>query len=363
MSTTERKSFWHRHWKLILNVVTISALLIFVYLIKDQIFETLTTLKNVNLWFLLLIIPIEFLNYHGQTKLYQRLFSVVGNRISYRYLFRTCLELNYVNNVFPSGGVSGISYFTLRLKDGDRISASKATLVHLMKLVLTIVSFEILLIAGLVILAASGKASNMTILVTGSLTTLLVIASFLFAYIIGSKERINGFFTALTRGLNKFIQVFRPKNPETIDIARARVAFDDMHENYLLFRRHLHELRVPLVWAIILNLTELLALYAVYAAFGEYVNFGAVILAYGVANIAGFISVLPGGIGIYEVFMTTTLAAAGVPLSLSLPVTIASRIINSTIQLPPGAYFYHKTLHSAPSVNSEVIPDAGNRSQ
>jgi uncharacterized protein (TIRG00374 family) len=105
---------------------------------------------------------------------------------------------------------------------------------------------------------------------------------------------------------------------------------------------------VPLLYALLMNLMELLALYAVYAAFGAYVNFGAVILAYGVANIAGFISVLPGGIGIYELLMTSTLAAAGVPPTLSLPVTVTYRVLNTAIQVPPGAYFYHRTLHETP---------------
>jgi uncharacterized protein (TIRG00374 family) len=80
-------------------------------------------------------------------------------------------------------------------------------------------------------------------------------------------------------------------------------------------------------------------------AFGEWVNFGAVILAYAVANFAGLVSVLPGGVGIYEGLMTLVLVASGVPSRLSLPVTVMYRVVNTLVQLPPGYYFYHKTLH------------------
>jgi uncharacterized protein (TIRG00374 family) len=90
----------------------------------------------------------------------------------------------------------------------------------------------------------------------------------------------------------------------------------------------------------------------VYVAFGTYVDVGAIILAYAVANFAGLISVLPGGTGIYEALMTIVLVAAGIPARLSLPVTIMYRVINTVLQLPPGYFLYHRALHARPK---EVI--------
>jgi glycosyltransferase 2 family protein len=95
------------------------------------------------------------------------------------------------------------------------------------------------------------------------------------------------------------------------------------------------------------NFWEVMAVYIVYVAFGHFVNFGAVILAYAVANFAGLVSVLPGGVGIYEGLMTLVLVASGVPSRLSLPVTVMYRVVNTIVQLPPGYYFYHRTLHGA----------------
>jgi uncharacterized protein (TIRG00374 family) len=86
-------------------------------------------------------------------------------------------------------------------------------------------------------------------------------------------------------------------------------------------------------------------IYTVFAAFGQLVNPGAVIIAYAVANFAGLISVLPGGIGIYEALMTGVLAAGGVPAALSLPVIIAYRIINISLQIPAGAYLYNGAVN------------------
>lgn len=336
-----------RHdWKFILNVVTIIALALLMYAIRGQLADTFRNLAKVHASLLLLLIPVELLNYHAQAKLYQGLFKLVGNSLPYKFLFRTSVELNFVNHVFPSGGVTGISYFGLRLRDGKAISGGKATLIQVMKLALTFLSFEVLIIFGIFCLAILGRASNLTILVASSLSTLLLVGTLLFAYIVGSKERINAFFTAATKAINRLIQLVRPRHPETINISNARTTFDDFHDNYQQLKGSWRQLRGPFWYAFLANLTEILAVYVVYLAFGQYINFGAVILAYAIANFAGLVSVLPGGVGVYEALMTAVLASTGVSAGVSLPVTVMYRVLNTLLQLPPGYYFYQKNLKS-----------------
>ncbi len=144
-----KQSWLRRNWKLVLNWATVLALVIVVYALRHQIGATIGNLAKVNGWLLLLIIPVEILNYHSQAKLYQSLFGIVGNKLPYKFLLKTSIELNFVNHVFPSGGAAGISYFGLRLRDGSQISAGKATLVQVMKLALTFLSFELLIVFGL----------------------------------------------------------------------------------------------------------------------------------------------------------------------------------------------------------------------
>src|SRR3990167_11072226 len=98
------------------------------------------------------------------------------------------------------------------------------------------------------------------------------------------------------------------------------------------------------VHTMVANITEIAKLYVVYVAFGEFVNVGAVILAYSVANFAGLISVLPAGIGIYEALMTGVLVATGIPAALSIPVTIMYLVLSMAIQLIPGYYYYHRAI-------------------
>jgi uncharacterized protein (TIRG00374 family) len=148
----------------------------------------------------------------------------------------------------------------------------------------------------------------------------------------------------LTRAINKIIHIVRPKHPETISIAALQGFANEIHDNFQELRADRKLLGYVLGRALIANVTEILTLYMVYVAFGEWVNIGAVIIAYAVANFAGLVSVLPGGVGIYEVLMTATLTAAGVPAALSIPVVIMYRVLSMMIQLIPGAILYHHSL-------------------
>ena len=341
------KAFLKRRWKLIVNILTVIALIVLIVAVRHQLADTIKNFSKVNVWVLLLLLPVEWLNYHAQAKMYGGLFQMVGNKLRYRFLFETSLELNFVNSVFPSGGVSGISYFGMRMRsERDKITGGRATLVHIVKLALLFLSFEILLVFGLFCLALGGGVNDFVILMAASLSTLLVVGTFAFVMIIGHERRIRATFAFVTRVLNRLIQlVLRPKHPETISMAKARAAVDELHQNYKLIEARYHELRGPFWWAFLANLAEVAAVYVVYVAFGHWVNPGSVIIAYAIANFAGFVSVLPGGVGVYEALMTGVLVATGVPAALSLPVTVMYRVLNMLIQLPPGYYFYHRTLH------------------
>lgn len=332
-----------KRWKLVLTVVTFIALAFTVYALRDRIYETLSNLQNANFLWVALLVPIAATNHYSQARMYKAMFQILGHRFRTKAMFRLSLELNFVNNIFPSAGVSGFSYLGLRMRDED-VSGGKTTLVQLMRFVLLFVSFQVFLGVGLILLAIGGDANDFVLLVAGSLATLLLIGTGMLAYIVSSKARINSFFTFVTKAINRLIQVFRPKHPETINISRVRRLFTDLHENYKIISKDFAQLKKPLTFALLANLAEVSAIFAMFLAFGEFVNPGAIIIAYAVANFAGIISVLPGGVGIYEALMTGVFATAGVPAALSLPVVLAYRVVNMAIHLPPGYYFYQKSL-------------------
>lgn len=331
------------HWKVILNIVTFLGFALLIYVVRHQIAESFRTIGDIK-WPLLLLLPVwQIINYDAYARQNQDLFAILGQKISYKFLYKVNLELNFVNHVFPSGGVSGFSYYSLRMKDKG-VTGTQASLVQLMRFVLVYIAFIFLLLLAMFMLSFSGSVNRFVLLAGGSITTLIVIGTIGMAFIIGSKQRISAFFGFLTKALNRLIHIIRPKYPETISVARVKEIFEDLHDNYALIKNDYSALKWPLIWSLVANITEMLTIYTVYLAFGHVVNPGAIILAYAIASTAGFLSVLPSGVGVYEALMTAVLAVGGIPPAISIPVTVMYRVVSMIIQLLPGYFLYYRRL-------------------
>lgn len=337
------KNYFRKNWKAILNAVTIVLLGTAIYLVRKDIGNALSDFAKINAIALILMVPLQILNYSAYAHMYQELLSMLGSKQPLKRMYKIALELNFVNHVFPSGGVSGFSFFTARLKPYG-VSTSQSTLTQTLRFMLTFASFVILLFIGLFMLALGGSASNMTILITCSLAFLTVFVIVVGMYVVSSKTRIHSFTQTMTIYVNKVIHILRPKHPETIGLKRVEKVFNETHQNYLLLREKFPQMRGPFFYSMLANVTELSTIYVVYIAYGQFVNPGAVIIAYALANFAGLVAVLPGGIGVYEGLMTAVLISAGVPAGLAISVTVMYRVINMALSLPIGYYFYHKAL-------------------
>ncbi len=332
--------------RLFATIISFVALALLIYTQREKIGQTFSNLGNVNSLALLLIIPLQFFNYHSYTNLYRGMFKVLDIEMPYKTMFHIALEINFVNNIFPSGGLSTLSYVSSRMK-AFGIPGSQSTLIQMMRFVLIFLSFQILLFLGLFLLALNGKANDVMLLITGSIATLLFTLTALVAFVMGNEKRIHAFFVPLAKIINRLIHVIRPHKPDALNIERVKRVFSNLHGSYLVLRKNYKQLRKPFIYSLFANLTEILTLYAVYIAFGKLVNPGAVIIGYAIANFAGIIAFhLPGGIGVYEGLMTAVMAAAGVPAAITLPATVMYRILSQSLQLPPGYYFYSKFMRS-----------------
>ncbi|MBI4034366.1 flippase-like domain-containing protein, partial [Candidatus Saccharibacteria bacterium] len=168
-------------WKTLLTLATFIALAILIYSLRGEIADVIKNLGQVNAFALLLIIPLKFVNFDAYARLYRGLFKTMGHPVTYWPMYRLSLELSFVNYIFPSGGVSGVSYFAARARSLG-ISAAKGTLAQIAKWQLLFVSYQPLLIIGIILLAARDHANNLVLITTSSLITMLVIFTLIGLY-------------------------------------------------------------------------------------------------------------------------------------------------------------------------------------
>jgi putative heme transporter len=331
-------------WKLIINIVTFAALGLIVYFARQDIADVARRLSELNLWVLALMIPAQFLVFFTYAKIFHHSFKITGKEVSTRQLFGPSIELNFVNHIFPSAGVSGFSYLTLRLKQYGA-STAKSTLVQLARFAFMFISFIALLLVALFLLAVEGRTSSLVVLAVSAVTFSMLFATAVLIFVIGSESRIRRFSNALARWLNRLLHIFHRHNPEVISLTRVEKTFRELHEDYVLIRGNMSCLRQVLVWSILAALAELLLLYLAFVAHGEWVNPGTIIIAFVIASVAGLFAILPGGLGIYEPLMTAVLISGGVPPALALSATLVYRVITLLLSLVTGYVLYQRTIH------------------
>jgi uncharacterized protein (TIRG00374 family) len=341
-----------KDFKFWLNIITIAALLILVVISWDQIVEAFRKLDSLNTGALVLMIPVQLIGYYAVARMYRDFFIAQGDHIRIRTMYKVALELNFVNHVFPSGGVSGFSYLSLRLRQYG-ISTSRSTLAQILRFALTFLSFLVLVLFGMFVLTFGQNTSPLIILISSSIVFATIFGTIVGIFIISKSSRIKAFVSWLPKAVNALLKIFNLTKREIIDIEKVESSLEDLHQNYVVLRSDMPLVKKLLGWAFLLNLTEILTVYLVYVAFGELVNPGAVIIAYAVANFAGLIAVLPGGVGVYEGLMTAVLTSAGVNKALALSATVIYRVLQMIVFLPIGYYFYHKALSHNDALKQE----------
>lgn len=324
-----------------INIFTLIAILVIIYLSRHQFEQVFKNIGQLTLIPLLLVIPLKLLNFFTIAKMYQEYLKVLGEKVKLKPLFLTSLEMNFVNIVFPSGGVSGFSYLALRLRP-EGISTAKTTTIQAARFALVFLSFLILILVGMFLLAISGQASNMTILIGSSVTMLTLFGTGIVLFIVSSKKRLAGFTEFLPRGINRVTRLFGRRKP-VISIEKVQRVFNELHEDYTFISKDISKLKQTFIWSLLINASELAMIYAVFVAYGEWINPGALILGYAVANFSGLIALF-GGAGVYEILMTSVMASAGVPSALALSATLTFRVISFMVFIPVGYYFYQKFL-------------------
>src|SRR6218665_393497 len=136
-----------------LTIITLVLLAIVVIAAWPQIVKAWGLLGQVDLWILLLLLPVQFASYYATGGMIFSYLRAKGNLedMSRWSMTRLALELNFVNHILPSGGAAGFSYLAWVLKK-HKVTVSRSTMAQIIRFVLTFLSCVGLLIVAIVVL-------------------------------------------------------------------------------------------------------------------------------------------------------------------------------------------------------------------
>ena len=329
-----------------LSVITLLLIAVIIYFSRHELLRAWELLGQVNIWILLLLIPGQLLVYYAGGEI---LFSYLRAKksieaVSGPELTRMSLEMNFVNHILPSGGVSGISYMTWRL-GRHGVSPGRAAMAQVVRYAMTFIAFIVLLAIAVVIVTIDGNINRWIILVSSVLVAVMVSSIVGGIYLISSQKRMATTATWLVKNINRIVRVISFGAKKSI-MHRAKVEqfFSEMHDDYIVLRNDKKVLLKPLLWGIFFTLADVALFLITFWALGVTVNPAPILIAYGVASIAGFFVVTPGGAGAYEAVMVAFLAVAGLSQEIAIAGIVLTRVILLLGTIVLGYVFYQLAL-------------------
>lgn len=331
-----------RRW---LNVATAIIVAIILYFSRHELLEAWRLLGRVDLWILALIIPAQLLSYYAAGEM---MFSYLKQRgdlkkTSSMEAAKMALELNFVNHILPTGGVSGVSYMTWRLSK-LKVGGGRAALAQVVRYTAAFVAYLILLLIAVLLITIDGNINRFTILVSSGVASTIVFITLFIMYIVGSKTRMEAFSKHMNRWIEKVWRGWLRRKKRLVKPRKVRHFFDELHHDYMALRREPRVLKQPLIWGFVFNLAEVAMFFLTFLSLGVVVNPATILIALGLASIVGLFLVTPGGAGGYEAVMIVFLASAGVEQGTAVAGVLLARTILIILTIVSGYFFYHKAL-------------------
>lgn len=256
---------------------------------------------------------------------------------------RMSLELNFVNHILPTAGVSGASYMTWRLNKLG-YSSARATLAQVVRLAASFLAYVVLLMFAVLFVALDTGINRLTILVASGLVTVIIVGLLIVWYIIDSESRLENFTQTITNMINSFAKRFLRKKSPILEQRVLKKYLFELREDYQALRREPRVLIRPFLWGLVFNVTEVSLFFFSFLALGTVVNPAAILLAIGAAAIIGAFLITPGGAGGYEAIMVLVLTSSGVNPAIVLAGVLLSRVILILLTIGSGYLFYHLAL-------------------
>lgn len=311
-------------------VVGLLLVLVIEYLVLPQVAgarRSLRLLADVNLTLVLGGIVLAAASVVAYAKLTRSLLPRTGSVPSLWRIVRIQLSTLAVSHVLPGGGAagSGLSY---RLLTSAGVSGPDAGFALATQAIGSAVVLNVVLWLGLVI-SIPLRGFN-PIYVTAAVIGLVLIGGFALTVI------------ALTRGEARAAKILRA-TAHRLPFLHEDTVHQLVHSVAARLRVLITDRRLmttTIGWAAANWLLDAAALGVFLLAFGHRIGIDGLIVAYGLANVLAAIPITPGGLGVVEAVLTTTLVGFGTPRAVAVLAVISYRLVNFWLPIPIGAAAY-----------------------
>jgi uncharacterized protein (TIRG00374 family) len=266
------------------------------------------------------------------------------------------LELNFINHIFPSGGISGITYMVWRLRKIG-VSSGQAAMAQIIRLACILVAFVAMLMVALLFVTAENSANSWLVSLATVAVTAIVFVVLFATYLVGSERHIISFTKWISKLSNKIVQKLTFGRKKQVITEETAVKFAlELYEDFLAIKDQKRLLIKPLIWGLVFTLADI-ALFAVtFLALGVPFSAALIVIAVGAASVVGAVMVTPGGAGGYEATMVMILTAGGMLAADATSGVVLTRVILILGTLATGYVVYRRAMkkYGKPELDKKV---------
>ena len=329
-----------------MSIITLILIVVIVFFSRHELVRAWELLAGVNIWILLLLIPAQILVYYvGGEMMFSYLRSKGAiTHVPVKDQTQMALEMNFVNHVLPSGGVSGISYMTWRLNKYG-ISAGRATMAQLVRFAMTFAAYIALVLVAVVVITIDGNINRWIIFASFSLVLISLTAGVSLVYVLSSRKRMWRSADRVVRYGNQLVnRLTFGRKKRTFRYSQVEKYFTDMHFDFIALRRDRKILLKPFLWGIVFTLGDVFLFLLTFWAMGIFFNPAPLLIAYGIAGVVGLVVITPGGAGAYEAVMIGFLSIAGVSQGEAIAGVVLTRVVLLLGTILLGYFFYQRSI-------------------
>lgn len=329
-------------WRNLLLIGALSAFAVVLFNSREELAETWDLLGTISLASVLILPALQLGSYFMISQYYRTLLDTFGGSVSRRKAFGITTALNFVNQILPSGGASGITYLLYAYKNAG--NSAQLTLIQLGRYLLAFLTYVPLLFAAFIWLLISGGLNPqldfaLIVLIVISLPgTLLLIAA------IRNQLLVDVLVAKLLGWINRIVMFVTRRSTPPIAISKSHGYLKDFHDGVQFIKSQRGKLLVPFLFMQLSTLLEVSIVVAAFGILGQDIHPAVILVAFTAANVAGAISVIPGDIGVHELAIITVLSYVGVDQSVAFGGTLLYRVFNKIIVMSIGFGFYVRLI-------------------
>ena len=317
-----------------LFIVVLFLAAAFIYLSFSEIESVAETLRQGNLWFILLACMIQVSWYAVAGVTYQSLYDLLGMKETVYKLSLLYASANFVNTVAPSAGVGGMAVF-ISAASRDGHSAGKVTVASMLSLFLDYVAFLCILTLGLIVLFRRNDLDPTEIVASVIIFIITTVLGFLLYLGSKSGRLLGNTLASMARFVNRILRSFIHR--DYLSEERAHEFAEEMAHDLRTLPERPGSLILPFLYALLGKILLMLVLVSIFFAFKVSFTAGTIIGGFSITYLFLIVSPTPSGIGIIEGVMPLALSSLRVPWAQAVIITLAYRGITFWIPLGLGA--------------------------